>query len=256
MTITVDELIASSFVISIDENRYRTFTDAFTGAGFRNTPKWIEGFRINSKPNVRYRLPELHSPIMGNSFTHASIVKYGKTFGMDFVCIFEDDAFPCRNIIGKLESYLTGIPDNCGILKLGLDSVYGVEKPVVSDGKYICGLKTWGCHAYIVFRRYYDEYFKRFEKNILCDYEVFNGGREIYITAENLIIQRNIASKNTAAINRLRNMNVKSFDAETIDIGKILEKHDIKSCRRVQEQNIRRESKSSSKKNPIVIVPL
>ena len=47
-------------------------------------------------------MPALRFPILGNNFTHGAIVKYGKTFDKDFVCIFEDDAFPCVDVLSKL----------------------------------------------------------------------------------------------------------------------------------------------------------
>ena len=81
----------------------------------------------------------------------------------------------------------------------------------------MAGIKTWGCHSYIVFRKYYDEYFKIFEKNTLCDGAVFNDGSHIYATLENLFIQRNISGE---TINKNRNNGgVKSYVAEKISLS-------------------------------------
>lgn len=81
----------------------------------------------------------------------------------------------------------------------------------------MAGIKTWGCHSYIVFRKYYDEYFKIFEKNTLCDGAVFNDGPHIYTTFENLFIQRNISGE---TINKNRNNgDVKLYVAEKISLS-------------------------------------
>lgn len=194
MTITLDNLIESSFVISIDKERYDAFVSSLRHTGMSSIPRLIDGFTVNSKPVKGYNLPALNFPILGNSFTHASIVKYGKTFNKDFVCIFEDDAFPCTDISTKLQYYLTDIPDDAEILKLGISVVTHSNNAKLIGNKFIKNIRTWGSHAYIVFKSYYDKYFQLFKNDIICDSSVFNNSDNIYVTKENLFIQRNIIS--------------------------------------------------------------
>ena len=228
MDMSCEQLMENAFVISIDKIRHKAFLDAFKAAGFEKLPTLVDGFKIDSYPSKMYNLPALKSPILGNGFTHASIVKWGKTFDKDFVCIFEDDAFPCENAREKLEYYLHGIPDDCGLLKLGHLEIYGKSEQLefVSDGKYIKGLKTYGCHAYIVFKRYYETYFELFEKNLLCNGRVFNQATDmIYNLSENLIVQKYTPTTLTRNINKNTIMHkydgIESFQPEKISIEEI-----------------------------------
>lgn len=226
MTIGVDQLMKNSFVISIDKAKYDAFAESFRQAGFETVPRLIDGFKVNTDGNCpvdkHYKLPPLKYPILGNSFTHAAIVKYGKTFGLDFVCIFEDDAFPCNSAAQKLGRYLTDIPDSCNVLKLGYNMIYGSDRANAVGSKYIAGLRTWGSHAYVVFRKYYDQYMRIFEKHIVCDDAVFNEGGDTLLIGENIFIQRSL-SGNTKPINRLNNPLVTSFDPEAMDLARINE---------------------------------
>ena len=220
MNIKIDELLENSFVISINKTRYAAFLQAFSAAGFTIFPKLVNGFIVNSNGGTNYKLPKLTYPILGNSFTHASIVKYGQTFNKDFVCIFEDDAFPCIEVQEKLTYYLEDIPDDAGILKLGISILVNSNGYQIVNSKYIKNLYTFGCHAYVVFKKYYDMYFKLFEKNIVCDHDVFNASNDIYMTKENLFIQRNVELQ-IHAINKNRNCNIVEYHAKELQLDKI-----------------------------------
>jgi len=94
---------------------------------------------------------------LGCGMSHATLVKYAQLCNLDFICIFEDDAYPCDDITSKLKQYLIGIPDDCDILKIGWNRIYNNENAL--NEKFNQKPKSWGTFAYIVFKKYYKQYF-------------------------------------------------------------------------------------------------
>lgn len=97
-----------------------------------------------------------------------------KCLNMPYICIFEEDAWPCINIQYELPYYLSEIPDNTDMIKLGTLGNEGKWKKNISE-KFIQCEYTWGSHAYIIFNRYYDDYIRICEEqDIIADMTVMN----------------------------------------------------------------------------------
>ena len=109
---------------------------------------------------------------LGCGVSHAFLVKHAMMLGLDFICIFEDDAYPCNDILSKLQLALTGIPDDCDILKLGWSRIYNGKTTL--NNKFNADPRSYGTFAYIVFKKYYESYFKNFEKSYISDHIVMN----------------------------------------------------------------------------------
>ena len=109
----------------------------------------------------------------------------------EYVCIFEDDAYPCDSICEKLHIYLANIPDNATMLKLGVLDVISKQYAKCINDIYYANLLTWGTHAYIVFKHYYAEYLKLFSYDIVCDHSAFNSNEMNLCCKEQLFIQYN-----------------------------------------------------------------
>ena len=77
MTISIDELLDHSFVISCNDKRYEIFKEAFTRHGINACKiKVFPGFKLNYRSSITkdYKLPDLTLPIIGVSFSHAAII--------------------------------------------------------------------------------------------------------------------------------------------------------------------------------------
>jgi GR25 family glycosyltransferase involved in LPS biosynthesis len=109
---------------------------------------------------------------LGCGVSHAALVKYANLLNLDFIAIFEDDAYPCDEILEKLTEYLTGIPDDCDILKIGWSGVYKNENSF--QQKFNRQPKSWGTFAYVIFKRYYKRYFENFKKSYISDHDVMS----------------------------------------------------------------------------------
>ena len=66
--------------------------------------------------DIKKKWPD--SAIKG-SLSHASLVRLAQSLNLPFICIFEDDAYPSKNIINDLTSVLTDLPDDIDVLRLG-----------------------------------------------------------------------------------------------------------------------------------------
>lgn len=205
-----------SFVISINPIRFNIFKDVFQTAGLKNLPTLFKGFQLkfNGYKGGDYRqLQPINQPIISVSFTHAAIVKTAKTLNYPFVVIFEDDAYPCSDIVNKLKTYLTNIPDDATMLKFGRLNIFPIHKSVFTNAcknnqKYIAGISTYGSHAYMIFSKYYDQYLEIFEQYIICDHQPFNSSKQNYLTRENLFMQINQTNDTIGKFKRTLNRQI------------------------------------------------
>jgi len=74
---------------------------------------------------------------------------------LPFVCIFEDDAYPCNGICQELEKCLNSMPDRCKLLIFGY-SFLKCGKPF--DDNLLSNANCYGSHAYMVFKDMYDAF--------------------------------------------------------------------------------------------------
>ena len=179
MDISIQDFIKNSYVISVNDDILSRFHTIFRAAGFVDVPATVQGFRFNSQ---QFRSDSLMKSVYGGcqrnpkygalgcGVSHAALIKHADLLGLDFVAIFEDDAYPCDGIREKLAEYLTGIPDDCDILKLGWSNVYQNNDKFCQ--KFNAQPKSWGTFAYVVFKKYYKRYFENFEKSYISDHDV------------------------------------------------------------------------------------
>lgn len=203
MDISVDQLIENSFVISIDSKILCRFNSIFSNAGFTALPKPFSGFKFNrnqfTADKFTKKLYENKNSTaatygaLGCGVSHAALVKHADLIGLDFVCIFEDDAYPCIDVIQKMQTALQGIPDDCDILKLGWSRIYNKKEDL--SQKFNREPQSYGTFAYIVFKKYYKEYFRNFEKSYISDHIVMNNDNvHLYHVQQKLFSYYNSAS--------------------------------------------------------------
>lgn len=123
----------------------------------------------------------------------------------EYVCIFEDDALPCKEIVNKLEHYLNVLPEDADILKMG--HLRYIDNPIKLSQDFIRVL-TYGSHSYMVFKRYYQDYIdiasnKDLHVDRLC---MNNPTKNIYTTNECLFIQEDSMFKDTVLHKHLKDM--------------------------------------------------
>ena len=112
---------------------------------------------------------------------------------LPFICIFEDDAYPCKDLTNKLQTVLDNVPEDCDLLKLGILDCFNKNNGNIVVNEFLekneC---TYGSHAYVVFKRYYDKYFKNIFKDPVADCLAMNDKTSnIYNTIKPLFIQYN-----------------------------------------------------------------
>lgn len=200
MDISVEDLLKNSYVISMNDDKLNLMKTVFEKHGLAPFPKkWpaasfmhvTSGCAIEKHVNAAN--PNLLKAI-GCSAAHLSIVVAAKEMNLPYVCIFEDDAYPCLNINAKLQCYLDGIPADTKCMILGN---YRFKYSKVLDGKYFSTTLSspngfWGAHAYIVFKSGYDEFIQiSNEQNFIADHRLVLISNSIS-PKENLFIQYNI----------------------------------------------------------------
>lgn len=196
MTIEVQQLLERSFVISINYYTYLSFCKQFQEAQLDPIPRLFSGYKIK---NELYKDAGFikTSDVFNCSFSHFNIIKMAQTLNWPYVCIFEDDAEPCEDCFNKLSRYLTDLPNNLDILKLGIIST-GDTQPIRQYGRLLKYKQSYGAHAYIVFQQYYSNYFEKmkFNSNLVADNDLVNDiYRNIYSTQDVLFTQKNISGR-------------------------------------------------------------
>lgn len=166
MTITVNELMEHSYVISTSREKYEKFCKVFQDAGFQMLPKWFDAVKISNGNRG-------HSNKLNCSLSHLFLVKMAKQMNLPFICIFEDDSVPHKDIQSLLPYYLSNLNDNIGLLKLGWSKIPPKSKiRKVSDKMDIT--KSRGGHSYIVFNKNYDNFIRTLENiDLLVDMKAF-----------------------------------------------------------------------------------
>ena len=188
MTISIEQLLAYSFVISINESRYDVFCKRFNQYSLNTPlPKLFKGFTI---PNGIHKECGFFktSNLCNCFFSHVALVKIAQSLNLPFVCIFEDDAYPCINCRNRLQQILNKLPDNIDLLKLGhLGSLK--DKIVVDDVFEV--VQTYGSHAYVVFKKYYNKYIELSNEDLHIDRSSMNmhNNDKVYATSKILFIQ-------------------------------------------------------------------
>jgi len=160
MTISVAELMSHSFVLSVDERRLRRFNRVFGQFGLLPLPEAYIGRKVD-RSGVEYAV---NKHFVAAHMSHFEICRLARKRDWPFVCVFEEDAYPCRDVVHRLSDHLIDIPDDAYIYKLGYvrfsEEMMGLpcSGPIecVAERKY-CDHYFGGSHAYIVFRRFYED---------------------------------------------------------------------------------------------------
>ena len=182
MKLTVTDILEHSFVITINKERHLLFKRIFKAHGLNNPyPRKFNGVVIH-----------YNSPQYNCSLAHKAAIEKAKKLYWPYVCIFEDDAYPIKGIVGELEHYLSEIPDDCAVLTLGSIFCHG---SLGQQGDFLKGIRAYGGHSYILFRDYYDKYLELLTKFPEGDGPLYKTDNDIiplgqfYGTGRNLFIQ-------------------------------------------------------------------
>lgn len=172
----------NSYCITCDDSRYKLLSKIFN---YNNIPIPIKCIGIVNSNGV-----------IGCALSHLSLVKYAKANDLDYIVIYEDDAYPCFNIKFLLDYYCKDIPDDADCLVLGTISAF----PYGSHLKYKYSPNIYGSHAYILFKSSYDRYihFMTNEYKLgTLPADIILKNFRTYICADNLFIQYNKTSYKT-----------------------------------------------------------
>lgn len=184
MEISLDELFAHSFVISISNERLSAFKNRFhkedlpmpmifTGFQYKNGVYRSAGI-VKTRDTSNVRLSNL------------AIVKVAEALDWPYVCIFEDDASPCIGAKQKLKSILQDLPEDIDMLKLG----WLCKKDVINFNQKLCHAYTFGSHAYVVFKCCYETFQKNATKFFITDtFPMNDPACHIYCTNDMLFVQ-------------------------------------------------------------------
>lgn len=152
MTLGVDEMLARSFVISINDDRLQAFRRRFSRAGLTPMPAVFRGFEYRNGVYKDARVIKLGDPC-NVRLSNLALVKTAQAMDWPYICIFEDDALPRVDAREALHEELAQLPDDIDLLKFGWLRAIGWK-----NGNGLQKARTIGSHSYIVFKRYYDQF--------------------------------------------------------------------------------------------------
>lgn len=185
--ISVKRLLKYSYVISVNPVQLKRFYEIFLHFQLKYLPQHFNGC-TDQKLTIAERIKQ----------SHIEVVKLAKKNNLPYICIFEDDAYPQKDIVKQLENYLRAIPKNAMMVVLGWIS--GYEPHQLRPFSNITSYTISGAHSYILFKEGYDRwlYLMKYAKpphkqfNIYPpDNFVFNDMRQAYIVNYPLFIQYN-----------------------------------------------------------------
>lgn len=150
--ISIDDAMKHSLVISIDKKRYIAMCKLFQHFGFNTLPKLLFGSTFKNK-----------SGPFNCKHSHMRAVQHAKKYNWPYVMIFEDDAYPCDDVIHKMEMYLYALPKDASLVLFGWSHSYAqrFDKPF----NKIIENAISGSHAYIIFEQAYDKFISYHKNN-------------------------------------------------------------------------------------------
>ena len=150
MNITVKDLLKHSLVITIDDKRLEWFKKVFKFHGISPMPKRFQGTTLwyNSGRYNCY-------------LSHKNAILAAKKKRWPYVCIFEDDAYPVKNIESLVDGYLKELPNECQVLSLGTIMLWDVRG---EHKDFYRSFKSYGSQAYVVFKDAYDKFIEMLDK--------------------------------------------------------------------------------------------
>ena len=175
-TNSFNDLLKNSFVISYDDVKIRMLKKIFDHHGML-FPRVFQA--MHNK--------DLDGPY-NCSISHVQVIRAAKAFDLPFVVIFEDDVYPCIDVMMKVKKYLSIIPKDANIVILGWSNTEKGQEFIHSINRvtHLIG----GSHSYIVFKSGYDEYLNAYQKNPKCHADmIFRDIQNTYIINIPLFIQ-------------------------------------------------------------------
>lgn len=153
--ISLEDFLKNSYVISINPSIYQQFSSIFQNMNLFPIPKLHCGITLTKFANWQ-----------NCTKSHIQIVKNAKAKKLPYVCVFEDDAFPCNKIADKLSKYLKCIPYNANMILLGWSNCSNrYTQKFDAPFNKITQTAISRSHAYVLFESGYDKYLQFFEKN-------------------------------------------------------------------------------------------
>lgn len=178
------DISKNCFCLTINENRYDYMSKVFKHYDLP-VPTKFQG--LSKEPN----------PVESCLLGHMCLIMMARALDFPYIVVFEDDAYPRKDILSKLDHYLKVVPADCGILCLGQNGQRGlVEK---KEDLKIIKERPYGSHAYICFRECYDEFLNSLEKQRIVDIALKGNNYyryKPYWTNEVLFVQKNIDGNN------------------------------------------------------------
>ena len=182
MSLDVNSLLRNAFFISCNERRQAILK------------AWFRRFKFTSEPVIfhAYSNKSLSGPY-NCTLSHISVLKMAKAMKLPYVVIFEDDAYPCIDMPGRMAIACSNVPSDADILILGYSKVKGCAKPTDISDEIVktSGKNVYGSHAYVVFDKAYDKMLDYYQRNdkIPADGMFSNKACNVYFIKYPLFIQ-------------------------------------------------------------------
>lgn len=143
-------MLKHSFVITIDDKRFDWFKKVFGFHGISPIPKRFQGTTLwyNSAKYNCY-------------LSHKNAILAAKKKKWPYVCIFEDDAYPANGVVEEMERCLKELPKECQVLSLGTIFLWDIQGEY---GNFWRSYKSYGAHAYVVFKDAYDRFIQMLDE--------------------------------------------------------------------------------------------
>lgn len=234
MDIFIDQLLSNSFVLSIDNARIELLKKIFDYHKLRS-PRVFNGYANSDlKPLFSGNINDKQQ-LLANAYNcslgHTAIIKMAKCLDLPYVLVFEDDAYPCKDICQQLEINLKNLPDDIECLILGWSWLARNEKKI-SNTLTQLHCDEHGSHAYVIFKKGYDKYLSLYSSNPKIPSDLiltkFTDYKHTYRTNKCLFIQYNIQKSNWGCIGYTYESEYRQYRSDIvpngfIDIRKIIE---------------------------------
>lgn len=145
MNLDMNTLFDNSYCLTINHDRYLRLCNVFTYHNLK-TPREYIGYTCSNISKTRVKSCYFQN-LQNACFGHISIINMCRYTGKKMCCIFEDDAYPVKDIVNKLSYYLKDIPDDCNVLKFGDCMLYPKNNKYTLINCFPC----FGAHAYLIF---------------------------------------------------------------------------------------------------------
>lgn len=211
----------NSYCITIDDNVYNKLTNRFKKVGLP-IPKKIYGPTPDKLPHEiidEYQTKEFSLPTICCNCAHRQIIQLAKEMKYPYVTVFEDDAYPRKDVAEQLTNAFKVIPKDAGIILYGYNGIKGYKPENVVqindywyrlDPNVSGGIRTFGSHAYTIFENAYDMLLdnlydkKIFYQDMALRINDFNKNLNTYFLKEYIFIQHSDNNR----MNMTSNMNL------------------------------------------------